>query len=421
MSLFGSMRTSISGMHAQSNRLSVVGDNIANASTSGYKRTQMSFSTMVLPQNSGNYQSGSVNSHARYTMSQQANISFTTSPSDLAIRGNGFFVVQGPDTLEYLTRAGGFKLLTTQAGGVEETRLVNAAGFTLMAERVTGGVAGGAYVPVTFDTTELVSAPTTIGRVSGNLDANADEIDPTTPGVFTPVSNNINSSYSFKSTVIAYNGVGSAELLDLYYTRLPNSRWEVTIYNQADAVSGGFPYTSGPLASGIIDFDPVTGRALAPLSLSVPVPNGSIMDLDLGGTTQLGSAFVITNAKVNGSSASAAQSYQYSDDGFISAVYSNGLTIPLYRLQLAIAPSPDRLSVFDGNSYMPNPQSGDVVYGYPGTGPFGKILSGGLEDSNVDIANELTEMIEAQRVYTSNSKVFQTGADMWEVLTNMKR
>ena len=274
---------------------------------------------------------------------------------------------------------------------------------------------------MTFDTTELVSAPTTIGRVSGNLDANADEIDPTTPGVFTPVSNNHNSSYSFKSTVIAYNGVGSAELLDLYYTRLPNSRWEVTIYNQADAVSGGFPYTSGPLASGIIDFDPVTGRALAPLSLSVPVPNGSLMDLDLGGTTQLGSAFVITNAKVNGSSASAAQSYQYSDDGFISAVYSNGLTIPLYRLQLAIAPSPDRLSVFDGNSYMPNPQSGDVVYGYPGTGPFGKILSGGLEDSNVDIANELTEMIEAQRVYTSNSKVFQTGADMWEVLTNMKR
>ena len=408
-------------MHAQANRLGSVGDNIANASTVGYKRSQVSFSTMVMPEVAGNYHSGFVNTQIRYTISQQANISFTTSASDLAVRGNGFFMVQGGDQREYLTRAGAFKLLTSEVGGVEATRLVNAAGFTLLGQKVTNGAAGGAFIPVTFDPSEMMSVPTTSGRMSANLDVDTDVIDPSIAGVNTPIDNVIGSLYTSKTTLIGYSGVGRSELMDVYYTHLPNNRWEVTIYNQADASATGFPYSNAALATGSIDFDPLTGRALAPLSLSVPIPNGSVMDLDLGGTTQLASPFVIMNAKVNGSPASTAQSYQFSEDGFISAVYANGLTMPQYRLSLAMVTSPDRLSVMDGNAYQANPESGDVTYGYPGTSSYGKIMSGAVEDSNVDIANELTEMIEAQRVYTANSKVFQTGGEMWEVLTNLKR
>lgn len=419
MTLYGSMRTSVSGMYAQANKLAVVGDNIANSSTSGYKRAQANFSTLVMPQTQGDYRSGFVSTNVRYTISQQANITFTTSSTDLAIRGNGFFVVQGADGREFMTRAGAFQMKSGEFDGADVNRLVNAAGFTLLGQKVAGGVAGGGLVPVTFDITELVSAPTTSGRMSGNLDADADEVDPAVTQ--TPLDNQLGSVYTSKTTLIAYNGVGKSELLDVYYTRTLNSQWEVTIYNQADASATGFPYAAGPLASGVIDFDPTTGRAISPLSLSVPIPNGSVMDLDLGGTTQKAAAFVISNARVNGSAASAATSYQFSEDGYISAVYGNGLIVPQYRLQLAGVTSPDRLTVSDGNVYQANIESGDIIYGYPSTDIFGKILSGGLEDSNVDIANELTDMIEAQRVYTSNSKVFQTGADMWEVLTNLKR
>lgn len=427
MSLYSSMRTSISGMHAQSNRLGVVSDNVANASTVGYKRGQALFSTLVMPQLQNGYHSGYVDTNVRHTITQQGAITGTKSTTDLAIQGAGFFLVADAVGTQYLTRAGAFEFFTRTVENVQRTHLVNTAGFSLLGQKVTDGVAAGPLVPVTFDAASLYSEPTTRGRLAANFDADAAEIDsyvfgsPPTVMNPTPRNNQPDSAYTTKSTIIAYNGAGGAELLDVYYTRHLNDRWEVSIFNQAEASSGGFPYTGGPLATGEIEFDPATGTALAPLSLAVPIPNGAVMDLDLGGTTQKAAAFVVTNAWVNGSAASAATSYEISEDGFVMAVLSNGSTSAQYRLQLATVMSPDRLSVLDGNVFLANGETGDLVYGYPNDDMFGKIRSGGLEESNVDIADELTEMIEAQRVYTSNSKVFQTGDDMWEVLTNMKR
>lgn len=419
MTLYSSMNTSISGMHAQANRLGSVGDNIANASTAGYKRSQIAFSTLVMPQTKGNYHSGNVNTLARYTISQQGNVTYTTSKTDLAINGDGFFVVQGNDKREYLTRSGGFQPSTTKVNDVEITTLINSAGFTLTGQKVTDGIASGALVPIVLNSTSMVSSPTTRGRLSGNLDADATEIDPA--GAAIPSDNQLNSQYTSKTTVIAINGLGGTQMLDVYYTKLPNNQWEVSVFDQSDASSTGFPYANPPLATGMIEFDPLTGRALSPLSLSVQIPAGAVMDLDLGGTTQLASPFVITNAQIDGSAASSVKSYDVSADGYVNAVYSNGATTAIYRLELGKVMSPDRLSVMDGNVFLPNEQSGAVQFGYPSVDAYGKIISGGVEDSNVDVANEMTEMIESQRVYTSNSKVFQTGADMWEVLTNMKR
>ena len=128
MSLYGVMRTGVSGMSAQSNKLSTVSDNIANVNTTGYKRASTEFSSLILKSGSGNYDSGAVETTVRYAISDAGHTQFTTSSTDLAVQGNGFFVVSNAtNTQQYLTRAGSF---VPDAQG----NLVNAAGYYLLGQ-----------------------------------------------------------------------------------------------------------------------------------------------------------------------------------------------------------------------------------------------------------------------------------------------
>src|SRR4051794_11937906 len=134
MSLYGIMRTGVSGMAAQSNKLSTVSDNIANVNTTGYKRASTEFSSLILKSGSGNYDSGSVETTVRYAISDQGSLQFTTSATDLAVQGNGYFVVQNSSGSNYLTRAGSFVPDSTG-------NLVNTAGFQLMGYNIQNGAA----------------------------------------------------------------------------------------------------------------------------------------------------------------------------------------------------------------------------------------------------------------------------------------
>ena len=125
MSLYGTMRTGVSGMNAQANRLGTVAENIANSSTVGYKKASVQFSSMILPATGGAYNSGGVETDIRYSISDQGTFSYTTSATDLAVNGNGFFIVSGGDGVEYLIRAGSFEVM-------DDGTLRNAAGYTLM-------------------------------------------------------------------------------------------------------------------------------------------------------------------------------------------------------------------------------------------------------------------------------------------------
>ncbi len=125
MGLYGTMRTSVSGMAAQANRLGAVSDNIANATTTGYKRASMEFSSLVLDSGGTEYVSGGVESHTRYAISEQGARAYTTSYTDLAVKGDGFFIVTSESGQTFLTRAGSFV-----PNGTGD--LVNAAGYRLM-------------------------------------------------------------------------------------------------------------------------------------------------------------------------------------------------------------------------------------------------------------------------------------------------
>ncbi|MDX8447002.1 flagellar hook protein FlgE [Mesorhizobium captivum] len=418
MSLYGMMRTGVSGMNAQANRLSTVADNIANSDTTGYKRSSAEFSTLIMPGTGGAYNSGGVTTTIHSAISSQGVMQYTTSVSDLAVNGDGFFVVQDPSGTPYLTRAGAF---VPDAEG----RLVNAAGYQLMAYSYANGVPAATangfegLVPVQISDQEMTATPSTEGTFSGNLPSGA---TPVAAGSL-PTTNTAAAQYTSKSSLVAYDNLGNKVLLDVYFTKTGAGTWQVSVFDQSKATPGtSFPYTGGALGSANLTFDTTTGKLTgATTDVSFTVPNGSTLKLDLSTLTQLGTGYTVADADVNGNAPSTIEKIQIGQDGVIYAQYQDGSTKPLYKIPLADVQSPDNLTAMPGNVYVQSADSGAVRIGFANEGKLGAVVSGALENSNVDIAEELTNMIAAQRSYTANSKVFQTGSDLMDVLVNLKR
>ena len=521
MSLYGTMRTGVSGMNAQANRLSTVADNIANANTTGYKKASTQFSSLILPTTGGAYNSGGVTTDVRYSISQQGTFSYTTSATDLAINGQGFFIVNGADGVEYLTRAGAFTVM-------DDGSMVNSAGFKLMGYEYSS-TDDPTIVVNGFDGLKEINLSsgslTATGSTAGALDANLPSNEPV--------------GYTKTTSLVAYDSQGNTRLLDYVYTKTADNTWTVdvkyngvsimnqplnastksnaagnldpaalvgtivtntaTAYDSTGAArtltynytktaagwtaevregatvlgtsnltfdaagkltSGGALMTaaSGTLGALNVNFGSLTqepgasatsamidgnaaspaaggpitltfdskGKLFNPSSLRTEgmTINGATLaplDIKIGGTTQLASDFNVSNGKINGNAASKVIGYEISADGVVSLKYGNGELEPKYRIAMANVQSPNNLNPLPGNVYSQGTDSGVIVMGYAGNSSYGKILSGALEDSNVDIAEELTSMIEAQRNYTANSKVFQTGSELMDVLVNLKR
>lgn len=401
-------------MAAQADRLAAVSDNIANASTNGYKRSSVEFSTLVLQSGVKTYESGSVEPNVRRAVSEQGAFSYTKSVTDLAIKGNGFFIVQEPSGGSYLTRAGSF---VKDGGG----NLVNAGGQTLMAYSLANGqpavvansTAG--LVPVNIGTLSLQATPSTEGTFYTNLDSNAASV----LAADLPSANAATSTYSAKTSLTAFDLLGNPVTLDIFSSKLATGSWEVSVFNQADA-GPGFPYSSPALATTTLTFD-AQGGYTGGSPLSIPIPGGSNLNLDMSRTSQLAADYNVLEAQVNGNAASAVESVEISSDGTVYANYQNGSRAATYRIPLANVPSPDNMISLSGNLFQATQGSGDLLIGFADSNGFGSVVSGALEKSTVDMATELTIMIEAEKNYTANSKVFQTGADLMDVLVNLKR
>jgi flagellar hook protein FlgE len=419
MGVTGLMRTSASGMAAQSNRLSAVADNIANVSTTGYKRAYAEFSSFIPPQATGEYTSGGVNTDLRKAVSEQGTFRFTTSTTDLAVNGDGMFLVSDANGQVFMTRAGSF----VENGDGE---LINAAGFRLMGYSLENGqppiVANGTagLEAINIGNLALQAVPSTSGTFFANLPANAADVAPAD----LPSTNAATAEFTNKTSVVAFANLGFPVTLDVYTAKTGPNTWEISVYNQADAApGGGFPYASGPLATDNLTFDATTGAldAGSPDSITVPIPNGGNLVLDLSESSQLNAAYTVLEAQVNGNAPSAVDRIDIDDDGVVFAVYEDGTRVATYQIPLGDVPSPDNLLALPGDVYQPSSDSGNLLIGFPNSGSFGIVQSSTLEQSTVDLASELTLMIEAERNFQVNSKVFQTGADLLDVIVNLKR
>lgn len=430
MSISGMMRTSVSGMAAQSNRLASVGDNIANASTHGYKRSFVEFSTVVLESGKGSYQPGSVDSQIRYGITQQGGFDYTTSKTDLAVSGNGFLLVSsGPgNDASYLTRAGSF--VKDQDGN-----LVNAGGYYLLGYPLTAGQtptvsANGTtgLQVVNVSSISLEATPSTNGTFNANLPEDAATV---AAGVL-PSTNAVGAQYSAKTSLVVVDNIGREVTLDVYYAKTGANTWEMTVFDSSTATAGTtFPYGaagSAPLHTATLTFNASTGQFAsaapvgpAPGTIQFTVPNGQPLTLEIGSSSELADDFQMMQPSVNGNKPSAVSYVEFSADGKLFAVYGNGARQPIYQIPLATVPSPDNLTPEAGNVYSISSTSGGLQLGFPGSGQFGSIRASQLEKSTVDTATELTTMIESQFAFTANSKVFQTGGELMDVLVNLKR
>ena len=419
MSLFNALRTSVSGLNAQSNALGVISDNIANSATTGYKEANAQFETLLASSGAtGTYESGGVQTDVRYGVTDQGTLATTTSATDLAITGNGFFPVSQNGDNSYLTRAGSF---VPDSNG----NLINAAGFSLLGYQIgPDGTPSSTLSIVNVSNSNLQYAPTTAGTLAVNLPSTATAVptttttDPqgnTTTTQPTPgTTNSASTQYTDKTSLTVYDDLGTADNLDVYYTKTGTDTWEVTAYKQSDAsANGGFPYASSNLGSVNVTFDPATGNFASgsPTTLNVSL-NGNSIPVSLTGTTQLATAFGVNTASANGNAPSKVSGVTIGTDGTVTEDYSSGAQIATYKIPLATVQSPDNLTSVTGNVYQQSSTSGNVILETAGTNGAGVIKSDSLEQSTVDLATELSNLVTVQRAYEANSKVLQAASDL---------
>jgi flagellar hook protein FlgE len=414
-----SFNTSLSGLNANSNALNVVGNNIANANTVGFRNSTISFVDVFAdsrgarlngagnPLQIGNgVQTGAVN-----TSFKQGNLNESDSPLQAAIQGNGFFVVKNPDGSSGYTRAGNFTVdkqgfLVAPSGG-----------------KVQGYLAQNGLIPPGAALTALqipigqTIAPqvTTQASFRMNLDAGAP------------------SGSVFHAPVQVYDSRGTAHSLDLTFTRQPNGSFQMT------ATLDGNPVQSGGAAGSPIDFTfDANGTLVTPTSLTI-VPDQSQLDgatlpsiaINMRETNADGSpgAFNITSyarpssvasTTQDGFSAGELNTASVDPNGNIFGSFSNGQSRILGQYALATFNSSDGLQRLGGNMFTETLASGQANIGAPNSGGRGSVAGGYLEQSNVNITNEFVELIEAQRGFQANSRVInslnQTFQDLLQIV-----
>ena len=234
-------------------------------------------------------------------------------------------------------------------------------------------------------------------------------------------------AYDLKKFVTVYDEQGTAVKLDVYFTKTDNNKWTMYVcsgntYKINDPKN---PDLKNPLKTIELEFDN-NGNLLQPESTKIPMEapnvNGGLfpVDLNIGGLTQLGANFTFDSTQ-NGYAPGTYKNFSFNEKGEIQVSYSNSQVRTIGTVGLSTVTAPDSLIPVTGTVFQAVPEAGGQTFGHPGEGTFGVLRSGMLEESNADIGDELTDMIEAQRNYTANSKVFQTGSEVMDVIVNLKR
>lgn len=422
MSITSALQVGVSGLQANSSRVQNISSNIANANTVGYRRTFSEFVT----QNTGSTQAG-VSTDVRADISANGNIMGTGRATDLAVQGDGFFVVsRNPnDPVEsnyYLTRAGSFA--PDQDGNLRNSAGYFLSGFPTDATGATGSVSSTSFndlSTVNVASYQVQGTPSSRVGVSGNVPAQ--ETGPGTTGT------------AFESTLRYVNQLGGSDALTLSWTPGANANeWTVTITdevgtNYGDATvnftdSGVNAGSPGSYTPGTLPIDPATGV------VTLSIANGGTpqaLEVDFGapgtftGMTQFSGDYTPPAFTDDGTETGSLERAEMSDSGVLFGVFDNGQRRALFQVPLANVVNPDQMRSVDGNAYVATRESGAVNLGGPKSNGLGSISSGALEGSNVDIAQELTDLIQTQRAYSSNAKIITTSDEMLSETLSIKR
>lgn len=415
-----SMYSGVSGLRAHQTKMDVIGNNIANVNTVGFKKGQVTFQEVFSevvrgagapqggkggtnPQQIGlGVKVGSIN-----TIHTKGATQRTDNPTDLMIDGDGFFMVTDDPNYEniYYTRAGNFDI-------DKQGHLVTADGY-----KVLGFNSNGDLEPIIIDKTETAppSASTTID-FTGNVDSR------------------VAVGEVFQTDTTIKDSLGNSYKVNFEFEKTNDNEWSLTINEVEDLASGTDVLSGSPIAVGTITFDSngvLTSASTATINVTkagVTFGDGSgDITLDLGEITQfanesdaIGKDAPDANGQY-GKSSGSLDGFSIDASGVITGSFTNGTTENLGQISLAKFENPAGLQKIGNNFFEKSPNSGEPQVGKPGNSGLGAINPGALEMSNVDLSLEFTEMITTQRGFQANSRIITTSDEMLQELVNMKR
>lgn len=411
--MIGSLFSGISGLNASSAAMAVIGDNIANVNTTGFKSSSVSFSSMF----SQSLGEASLNSSGTGVKMTGVNETWTSgsfentgNATDLAISGKGLFVLKNNADQQFYTRAGNFTFDS-------EGYLVNPDGLYIQGYKIKdgGGLDSLDSINIAGENTykNQVTSELTIGL---NLDSRAEDGE------------------EYETTITIYDSLGNNIPLTLKFTKVAGANeWEVDSSIPSSAGSTVIDDDGDPLTTMSLVFDS-TGKLTNTVNpvIELTLINGAVSGQEIvlnitddgssnGNLTGYPSPTMMNSQKQDGYPAGILQSISVDKEGIVTGSYSNGQRIDLYRIALADFPSYSGLSKIGNNLYSASKHSGQPSIGIIGTGRLGTLSSQCLEMSNVDLATEFVKMITTQRAYQANSRVISTSDELLTELINIKR
>lgn len=390
-----------SGLNAVTEQLNAISNNIANSGTVGFKSGRAEFSALYAE----SQPLGVGVSAITQSITKGGSISSTGTALDLAINGNGFFMVRDSAGTTAYTRAGYFG---TDSGG----NLVNNLGMYLQGYPVdaNGTLQVGTISNLTISSGSIPAKATESIDFTANLDARA-EVPATTP--FDPKDN---TTYNNSYTTQVYDSLGREHTMNQYFVKTGDNTWEVHYYMDDKPVtdaSGNAQVQNMTFNSQGILTQP---SGAVPVTATIPGADPITIDLTYNNTSQYGSDFSVSKNKGDGYASGERTGQAIDEDGSVYATFSNGERLLQGQLVLANFTNPNGLSSQDGTTWAQTASSGAPLTGAPGSGLLGSIVSGALESSNVDLTSELVGLMTAQRNYQANTKVISTNDSMMNAL-----
>jgi flagellar hook protein FlgE len=421
MSLTGALSSAISALSAQSQSLSMISDNIANTSTTGYKTTSAMFDDLVTASsNATSYASGGVTVSGRANITQQGLLAATSNATDVAIQGSGFFVVTSATsggTTSY-TRNGAFS--TDNAGYLENNGSYLEGWRTDSDGNVVGNESASNLEAINTQVASTSGSATTKTTIAANLPSDAATGD------------------TYTSSMTVYDSLGAANSMQVTWTKTGTNTWSASF---ANPTSTSDTTTATGTASGTIDITFNSDGSLAstsPSPATVAVTGwtdgaaDSTITMNLGtaggtdGLTQYASGETtptvnVTSISSDGLSYGKLSSISIGKNGIVDATYSNGQTIAIYKIAVATFADPTGLSAASDGLYSATVTSGNAALQASGENGAGTIYGSELESSTTDTSSQFSSMISAQQAYSAASQVISTVNKMYDTLISAMR
>ncbi|MDT7836192.1 flagellar hook protein FlgE [Aquabacterium sp. OR-4] len=419
-----SFQQGVTGLSAASRNLEVIGNNVANSSTVGAKASRTEFADVYARAAGAGTSTGL--GVAVATVAQQfsqGSITATDNPLDVAINGAGFFQLQDATGTMVYSRNGQFKV-------DRDGFVTNNGGMKLMAIPVTyqEGQIPGKSQPLQLPTSGIEPKQTSRMNMEVNLDSRQSaKLDDT--GNLVPIDFSDATTYNNSTSISIYDAKGQQVSITYFFQKTATDAWNIYATANGEPVLGSM---ESPEPISVATFPPDGSPPITPAEpLVVAIPatgQGTSAEtvafeeviIDFTSLTQFGSTFGPTDVSQDGFPPGRLTSISVEDDGTVIGSYSSGQSAPLARVELANFRNSQGLQPLGGNVWARTFESGDPVVGTPGGGNLGLLQSRAVEDSNVDLTQELVNMMVAQRIYQANAQTIKTQDSVLQTLVSLR-